>query len=180
MRQTIDRKKAPTRPSTLYPGDENGGAARNNTHRPHSGNRNGARIVKAIDTRVTRCYSDNGSSPIERGVAMNYERELLKGNTDSLLLCLISHQPTYGYQIVKELEKRSNGYFQFKEGTLYPALHRLEKDNLITGKWQILPNGQQRRYYYITERGQQVLARKLATWQDFSTAVKSVIQPETT
>jgi DNA-binding PadR family transcriptional regulator len=110
---------------------------------------------------------------------MNYQRELLKGNTDSLLLCLISRQPTYGYQIVKELEARSNGYFQFKEGTLYPALHRLERDNLITGKWQVLPNGQQRRYYYITEKGQQVLARKLATWQDFSTAVKAVIQPET-
>jgi len=117
---------------------------------------------------------------IDRGVGMNYGRELLKGNTDSLLLCLISRQPTYGYQIVKELEKRSNGYFQFKEGTLYPALHRLERDDLITGKWQILPNGQQRRYYYITERGQQVLAKKLATWQDFSTAVKAVIQAETT
>ena len=114
------------------------------------------------------------------GVEMNYGRELLKGNTDSLLLCLISRQPTYGYQIVKELEKRSNGYFQFKEGTLYPALHRLERDNLITGKWQILPNGQQRRYYYITENGQQVLAKRLATWQDFSSAVKAVIQAETT
>ena len=111
---------------------------------------------------------------------MNYGRELLKGNTDSLLLCLISRRPTYGYQIVKELEKRSNGYFQFKEGTLYPALHRLERDNLISGKWQILPNGQQRRYYYITERGQQVLANRLATWQDFSSAVKAVMQTETT
>ena len=110
---------------------------------------------------------------------MNYGRELLKGNTDSLLLCLISRQPTYGYQIVKELEKRSNGYFQFKEGTLYPALHRLERVKLIEGKWQILLNGQQRRYYYITERGRQALATRLATWQDFSAAVKAVIQPET-
>ena len=111
---------------------------------------------------------------------MNYGRELLKGNTDSLLLYLISCQPTYGYQIIKELEKRSNGYFQFKEGTLYPALHRLEKDKLIKGKWQMLPNGQQRRYYYITKRGQQVLAKRLATWQDFSTAIKAIIQPEAT
>ena len=110
---------------------------------------------------------------------MNYGRELLKGNTDSLLLCLISRDPTYGYQIVKELEKRSNGYFQFKEGTLYPALHRLERAKLIEGKWQTLSNGQQRRYYYITERGRQVLATRLATWQDFSTAVSAVIQPET-
>ncbi len=48
---------------------------------------------------------------------MNYERELLKGNTDLLLLSLINNQPMYGYQIIKELERRSNGYFQFKEGT---------------------------------------------------------------
>ena len=110
---------------------------------------------------------------------MSYGRELLKGNTDSLLLCLISREPTYGYQIVKELEKRSNGYFLFKEGTLYPALHRLERERLIEGKGQILPNGQQRRYYYITEKGQQVLAARLATWQDFSTAVQAVTQAET-
>jgi PadR family transcriptional regulator PadR len=80
---------------------------------------------------------------------------------------------------VKELEKRSNGYFRFKEGTLYPALHRLERERLIEGKWQILPNGQQRRYYYITEKGQQVLAARLATWQDFSMAVQAVTQAET-
>lgn len=110
---------------------------------------------------------------------MYYGRELLKGNTDSLLLCLINSRPTYGYQIVKELEKRSDGYFQFKEGTLYPALHRLEKDNLIKGKWQMLPNGQQRRYYYITKRGQQALTTRLAIWQDFSAAVRAIIQPET-
>jgi DNA-binding PadR family transcriptional regulator len=111
---------------------------------------------------------------------MNYGRELLKGNTDSLLLHLINCQPTYGYQIIKELEKKSNGYFQFKEGTLYPALHRLEKDKLIKGRWQMLPNGQQRRYYYITKKGQQVLATRLAAWQDFSTAIESIIRPEAT
>mgnify|MGYP001034430717 FL=1 len=110
---------------------------------------------------------------------MNYGRELLKGNTDSLLLCLINSQPTYGYQIVKELEKRSNGYFHFKEGTLYPALHRLEKDKLIRSEWQELPNGQERRYYYMTGKGQRVLAKKVATWQDFSAAVRAIIQPKT-
>lgn len=110
---------------------------------------------------------------------MDYGRGLLKGNTDCLLLCLINSRPTYGYQIIKELERRSNGYFQFKEGTLYPALHRMEKGKLIKGSWQKLANGQQRRYYYITEKGQQVLAGKLAIWQDFSTAVRLVTEPET-
>jgi len=110
---------------------------------------------------------------------MYYERELLKGSTDSLLLCLINHQPMYGYQIIKELEKRSNGYFQFKEGTLYPALHRLEKAGLVQGKWQQLSSNQERRYYYITQKGQKVLAERLAVWQDFSTAVALIMQPVT-
>ena len=113
----------------------------------------------------------------ERGIKVNYERELLKGSTDSLLLSLINLQPTYGYKIIKQLEKRSNGYFQFKEGTLYPALHRLEKAGLIQGKWQRLPSGQERRYYYMTPKGQKSLAERLAVWQDFSTAVALIVQP---
>ncbi len=111
---------------------------------------------------------------------MSYERELLKGNTEALLLCLISHAPMYGYQIIKELERRSKGYFQFKEGTLYPALHRLERTGLVRGEWQILPNGQERRYYSITEKGKQALAERLSIWQDFSSAVNAIIQPIST
>ena len=107
---------------------------------------------------------------------MNYGRELLKGSTDSLLLCLINHQPMYGYQIIKEIERKSNGYFQFKEGTLYPALHRLEKVNLIKGEWRILPSGQERRYYYITEKGQRALDERLTVWHCFSEAVNSIMQ----
>ena len=108
---------------------------------------------------------------------MHYKRELLKGSTDSLLLCLINNQPMYGYQIIKEIEKKSNGYFQFKEGTLYPALHRLEKAGLLQGRWQRLPSGQERRYYYITAKGQKALVERLAVWQDFSTAVALVMKP---
>ena len=106
---------------------------------------------------------------------MNYGRELLKGNTDALLLCMINRQPMYGYQIIKELEKRSNGYFQFREGTLYPALHRLEKIGLISGSWQRLPNGQDRRYYSLTVKGQEVLGEKLSVWSGFSNAVNAVL-----
>ena len=108
---------------------------------------------------------------------MNYGRELLKGSTDSLLLSLVNSQPVYGYQIIKELEKKSNGYFQFKEGTLYPALHRLEKTGLIKGRWQKLPGGQERRYYYITEKGQEALNQRLAVWQGFSEAVDLIMLP---
>jgi PadR family transcriptional regulator PadR len=106
------------------------------------------------------------------------KRDLLKGSSNSLLLCLLEQQPMYGYQIVKELEARSQGYFKFKEGTLYPALHRLEKSGLITGKWQMLPNGRQRRYYYITAKGYSKLALEKTQWHDFLKAVKLIMQPE--
>jgi transcriptional regulator len=106
------------------------------------------------------------------------KHDLIKGSTSSLLLSLLEEQPMYGYQIVKELEARSQGYFKFKEGTLYPALHRLEKAGLITGKWQMLPNGRQRRYYYITARGEAKLAEEKTQWQDFLAAVKLILQTE--
>jgi len=108
---------------------------------------------------------------------MHYGRELLKGSTESLLLCMISNQSMYGYQIIKELERRSKGYFQFKEGTLYPALHRLEKSGLLKGTWHRLPNSQERKYYQLTEKGERALNERLQTWRDFSTAVNLVVQP---
>jgi DNA-binding PadR family transcriptional regulator len=109
---------------------------------------------------------------------MSERHELLKSNIDSLLLCLINRQPMYGYQIIKELESRSQGYFRFKEGTLYPALHRLEKSGLIEGKWQILPSGQQRKYYQITEKGYASLVEKRSSWNEFALAMNSIIQAE--
>ena len=83
----------------------------------------------------------------------------------------------YGYQIIKELEKKSQGYFKFKEGTLYPALHRLEKAGLLLGKWQMLPNSRQRRYYYITAKGHSKLVLERTQWQDFLKAMNLIIQP---
>ncbi|MFC1947437.1 PadR family transcriptional regulator [Chloroflexota bacterium] len=105
--------------------------------------------------------------------------ELMKGSSESLLLCLIGRQSMYGYQIIKELEKRSNGYFKFKEGTLYPALHRLEQSGLIVGKWEMLPSGRQRRYYHITEKGNNLLEEKITQWQDFLYAMNLIIRPAT-
>ncbi len=108
---------------------------------------------------------------------MENDRELLKGSTDSLLLALLTEQAMYGYQLVKELERRSQGYFQFREGTLYPALHRLEKDGLIAGKWQPSPLGKDRRYYSITDTGRTALQARLTRWTGFSKAVSRVLVP---
>ena len=108
---------------------------------------------------------------------MTPKRELIKGNPSSLLLCLIEQQPMYGYQLIKELESRSQGYFKFKEGTLYPALHRLEKAGLISGQWQVLPSGRPRRYYNITTRGETRTATERVQWQDFIKAMRLIIKP---
>jgi PadR family transcriptional regulator PadR len=108
---------------------------------------------------------------------MSQRRELIKGSIDSLLLCLIDQQPMYGYLIIKELERKSQGYFKFKEGTLYPALHRLEKAGVIRGEWHTLPSGRQRRYYHITGKGLRSLVTKRSQWRDFLAAMNLIIQP---
>ena len=108
---------------------------------------------------------------------MARRRNLMKGSIDYLLLCLITQQPMYGYQILKELEGRSQGYFKLKEGTLYPALHRLERTGLLAGRWQVLSGGRQRRYYHITEKGRSVLVERTAQWQDFFAALNLIVQP---
>jgi len=108
---------------------------------------------------------------------MSDRRELLKGNTETLLLSLLSIQPMYGYQIIKELKRRSNGYFTFREGTLYPALHRLEAAKLVRGSWEQLPSGKERRYYHLTEKGLCLLEEKVAEWRGFYSAVNMIMQP---
>jgi DNA-binding PadR family transcriptional regulator len=108
-----------------------------------------------------------------------YERELLKGSTDCLILSVLSDHPTYGYELIREIEMRSNGYFHFREGTLYPALHRMEKDGLLAAQWDTLPGGQERRYYLLTEAGREALALRQSAWSDFSSAVKAVLRPDT-
>jgi len=110
-------------------------------------------------------------------IAMPQQRELIKGSTDHLLLVLIGQRPMYGYRIIKELENRSQGYFKFKEGTLYPALHRMEKAGLIMGKWELSPTGRQRRYYHITPKGERLLAMERSQWQDFLAAMRLVVGP---
>jgi PadR family transcriptional regulator, regulatory protein PadR len=111
---------------------------------------------------------------------MKQQNDLAKGSIDSLLLCLIGQQPLYGYQIIKELEEKSQGYFKYKEGTLYPALHRLEKAGLLKGKWEPTASGRQRRYYHITDKGKGTLAEKKAQWLDFLSAMNMIIRPAMT
>ena len=109
-----------------------------------------------------------------------YRRELLKGSTETLILSLLAEEPMYGYQLVKEMVRRSSGYFHLKEGTLYPALHRLERDGVVEGSWQESPSGQNRRYYHVTEPGMAKLESMLNEWDLFTRAVDLIAQPVAT
>ena len=103
---------------------------------------------------------------------------VLRGSADGLLLFLINeNEQTYGYQIIKEIEMRSRGYLTFKEGTIYPALHKLENQGLIHGEWSELPNGQQRRCYRITEKGRKELEERIRAWEGFQNAVNLIYKP---
>lgn len=106
---------------------------------------------------------------------MRKESDLRKGSVQVLILSLLQEQPMYGYQLSKELQRRSKGYFTFKEGTLYPALHRMEREGLIRGQWHVVEQGPSRKYYYLTEKGRQELARAQHEWTTFAAHVLAVL-----
>lgn len=95
--------------------------------------------------------------------------------TSMLLLKLLEQQDMYGYQIIRELEKRSNHIFSLKEGTLYPLLHSLEQQGAVICEIRLADNGRQRKYYIITEQGRKLLQDKLEEWNVFQSAVNQVI-----
>jgi PadR family transcriptional regulator, regulatory protein PadR len=107
----------------------------------------------------------------------SHQREWLKGSLDLMLLALFEEQPMYGYQIVKELRARSGEVLQLKEGTIYPALHRMEQAGLVEGYWQRRDDGVDRRYYRLTPKGQAALPERRAAWQQFMSVVAGVVKP---
>ena len=107
---------------------------------------------------------------------MAQRRELIKGSIASLLLCLIAQQPMYGYRIIKELERKSQGYFKFKEGTLYPALHRLEHRGWIKAEWGVSELGRRARFYSLTAAGRKQLEVETENWGRLSAAIARVLR----
>jgi PadR family transcriptional regulator, regulatory protein PadR len=104
-----------------------------------------------------------------------FNRELVKGSTSLLLLQLLEERDMYGYELVKELEKRSGNEFSVKEGTLYPALHKLEKQEYIECYWQEQEKGPARKYYRITEAGRDMLLEKTNEWNNFVSVMNKLM-----
>jgi PadR family transcriptional regulator, regulatory protein PadR len=101
-------------------------------------------------------------------------RERLKGNLDLLLLSILSAGPAHGYAIITALSDRSEGTFDLPEGTIYPALHRLEDSGLLTSSWAE-GEGRKRRVYGLTSKGVAALAAERAEWGKFASGVQAVL-----
>jgi PadR family transcriptional regulator, regulatory protein PadR len=102
------------------------------------------------------------------------DRELKRGSTEMLIMALVEDRPRHGYEIAKLIEQRSDGVLQFHAASLYPLLYRMEKRNLISGRWVEKAGQRRRRFYKLTAAGQKILAEQRRTWKDFFTALDRV------
>jgi PadR family transcriptional regulator PadR len=100
----------------------------------------------------------------------------LRGTLPTLILEALEQGPEHGYRIAQQIKARSRGILDFKEGTLYPALHKLERDGLVES-YEGTEKGRQRRYYSITQTGHRALVKDRAEWRKFSQAVTLILKP---
>ncbi len=100
--------------------------------------------------------------------------EALKGHLDGMILAVVAAGPAHGYGIIASLRRRSDGVFDLAEGTVYPALHRLEAEGLLSSSWETA-SGRKRRVYRLTRRGRGSLGERRSEWRTFSRAVEGVL-----
>lgn len=109
---------------------------------------------------------------------MKIDKGLIGGSSILLVLTLLGESDKYGYEIIKELELRSDKTFQFKEGTLYPVLHKMEKDGFVISYMSKGDTGRERKYYQITNKGKKQLTEEKEKWKVFSLSVNKIIGGE--
>jgi transcriptional regulator len=102
------------------------------------------------------------------------DSRLLTGTLEMMILEVVSGGPTYGYAISQEVAGRSNGLFELKEGSLYPALHRLARRKLLSANWRET-DGRRRKYYRVTAAGAKELAARKQEWRQFAAGVSGVL-----
>ena len=106
---------------------------------------------------------------------MKFNKGLIGGSMNLLLLSLLHEKDMYGYEIIRELELRSDKTFEFKEGTLYPVLHKLENMGYINSYLSKGDTGRDRKYYQITKKGKKQLVEEKQQWEVFSQSVGKVV-----
>src|SRR4051795_9354971 len=104
------------------------------------------------------------------------DTELLKGTLSLLILSLLSRTAMYGYELAATVHRDTDGAFTWREGSLYPSLHKLEADGLIAGAWEEKETGRKRRYYQLTKKGRAALKEKVQSWDELSRAVNRILE----
>jgi transcriptional regulator len=104
------------------------------------------------------------------------DTELLKGTLSLLILSLLSRKAMYGYEIAATVHRDTDGAFTWREGSLYPSLHKMEQGGLIVGAWEEKQTGRKRRYYNITKEGRAALTEKLQSWTELCIAVDRILE----
>lgn len=95
--------------------------------------------------------------------------------SETLVLGLLSEQPRHGYEMCKEIEQRTLGYFTLKHSTLYPLLHRLEKKGLVRSGWVDFEGGKPRKVYELTPKGQRYHGENVDSWRELFVTLRTVI-----
>lgn len=104
------------------------------------------------------------------------DTELLKGTLSLLILSLLSRKAMYGYEIAATVHRDTDGTFTWREGSLYPSLHKMEADGLIVGRWEEKETGRRRRYYHVTRKGREALKGKVQSWTELCRAVNRILE----
>jgi len=107
-------------------------------------------------------------------------KALVAASSKPLILSILSHGRSYGYQIIKNVERLSGGELEWTDAMLYPVLHRMEKDGLIQSEWVVADNGRRRKYYHLTEQGEEALAREKLQWMNVHQALEELWGPNPT
>src|SRR6266700_3212991 len=102
--------------------------------------------------------------------------ELLKGTLALLILSLLSRKAMYGYEIAATVHRDTDGAFTWREGSLYPSLHKMQADGLIAGEWEEKETGRKRRYYHITNKGREALREKVQSWAELCRGVNLILE----
>lgn len=103
-----------------------------------------------------------------------FQKDLLRGSLDLMVLSVVAGEPQYGYLIQKRINLASNGQVKLPAGTLYPLLHRLEKDKLIRSKWDT-STGRKRKWYEVTAKGKKRLKTQTSQWNEYAACVSALI-----
>lgn len=105
-------------------------------------------------------------------------RELKAASAKPMVLSILSHGESYGYQIIQSIQTLSGGELEWSEAMIYPLLHRMKSDGLIRSRWEIMDNGRKRKYYSLTEEGEQALAAEKSQWMSVHEVLKALWGPD--